>query len=80
VGLQSLIRAADEELLGSWASVSADLIPFFRFKDLTVYDKLADALEAMECEDSAHTSPIIPAFASLPAASTRAHIFLSDIT
>ncbi len=31
-GLQSLIRVADEELLGSWASITSDLITFFRSK------------------------------------------------
>ncbi len=36
VGLQSLIRAADEKLLGSWASVSADVIAYFRTKNLLV--------------------------------------------
>ena len=80
VRLQSFIRAADEELLGSWASDAADLISFFRSKDLIVYDKLANALEAMADEDGDQTAPIIPAVASLPAASTRAHIFLLDIT
>jgi len=34
VGLQSLIRAADEELLGSWAAVTADLITFCKSKGL----------------------------------------------
>ena len=47
VGLQSLIRAADEELLGSWASITSDLITFFRSKDMPVYTKLADALDSM---------------------------------
>ena len=35
VSLQSLIRAADEELLGSWASITSDLITFFRSKVMT---------------------------------------------
>jgi len=80
VGLQSLIRAANEKLLGSWASVSVDLISFFRSKDLTVYDNLANALDAMANEDGDQISPAIPAIASLQTVSTRAHIFFSDIT
>jgi hypothetical protein len=47
VGLQSLVRAVDEELLGSWASITTDLIKFFRSKDLNVYTILAEALESM---------------------------------
>jgi len=47
IGMQSLIRAADEELLGSWASLTANLIVFLRSKSLSVYDKQADALDAM---------------------------------
>jgi len=80
VGLQSLIRAADEELLGSWASVSADLVSFFRSKGLTVYDKLANALDAMANENDDQTSPVIPTMASLLAVSTRAHVYLANIT
>ena len=47
VGLQSLIRAADEKLLGSWASITSDMITFLRSNDLPVYNKLADTLDAM---------------------------------
>jgi hypothetical protein len=47
VGLQSLVRETDEELLGSWASITADLIKFFNSKDLHVYSKLVEALESM---------------------------------
>ncbi len=47
VCLQSLIRAADEELMGSWASITSDLITFFRSKNLPVYTKLVDALDSM---------------------------------
>ncbi len=36
VGLQSLARVADEELLGSWASVTPNLISFFRSKEMRV--------------------------------------------
>ena len=34
VGLQSLVRAADDELLGSWASVTTNLIALFRSNGL----------------------------------------------
>jgi hypothetical protein len=81
VGLQSLIRAANEELLGSWTSVTANLIAFFRSKNVTVYDNLADALDAMANEDRDSTATVtIPAVASLLTVSTRAHAFLADIT
>ena len=80
MGLQSLIRAAYEELLGSWAPVSAELISFLRSKGLNDYDKLADALDAMADEDGDQTSPIIPATASLLAVSTRAQVYLANIT
>ena len=37
VGLQSLIRTSDEELFGSWAAVTTDLINFCRSKGLSTY-------------------------------------------
>jgi len=81
VGLQSLIRAADEELLGSWAAVTADLIAFFRSKNQDVFDKLADALDTMAEENTDSTSTTtIPAVAALLTVSTRAHAFLADIS
>ncbi len=64
--MQSLIRVAYEELLGSWASVTAHLIVFLRSKGLGVYDKLADAMDAMADDDTDDTnSPVIPAVASI---------------
>ena len=60
--------------------MSADLISVFRSKDLTVHNKLADALDAMANEDGDHTSPVIPAVASLLAVSTRSRVYLADIT
>ena len=80
MGLQSLIRAAYEELLGSWASVTANLITFSRSKGLSVHDKLADALDAMVDENTDPATPIIPAVASLLAVKTRARGFLEDIS
>ncbi len=47
MGLQSLVRVADEELLGSWASITADLISFCRSKGRGVYSEIADALDSM---------------------------------
>jgi hypothetical protein len=49
--MQSLIRAVDEELPGSWASVTTILVVFLRSKSLSVYDKLSDALDAMADDD-----------------------------
>ena len=63
VGMQSLIRAAYEKLLGSWTSVTANLVALFRSKNLSVYDRLADALNAMADENCNSASPIIPAVA-----------------
>ena len=75
--MQSRIRVADEELLGSWASVTANLIVFLRSKSLSVYDKLADALDAMADDDTDNTnSPVIPSVASIMVVNT----FLADIT
>jgi hypothetical protein len=71
-GLQSLIRAAYEELLGSWASMTTNLLSFFRSKGLNVYDKLVDALDIMTEEDIYSATPIIPAVASVMALGTRA--------
>ena len=36
IGMQSFIKAADEKLLGSWASITAILIVFLRSKGLSV--------------------------------------------
>jgi hypothetical protein len=66
--------------LGSWASVTANLIAFFRSKGLGVYDRQADALDAMADEDTDPTTHVIPAVTSLLVVSTRSHGFLEDIT
>jgi len=79
-GLHSLVRAADEELLGSWASVTTDLIAFFRSKGLQVYDKLANALDTMCDEESNLETPVIPALTALLLVITRAHVCLTDIS
>jgi hypothetical protein len=80
VGLQSLMRAADEELLGSWASITSDLITFFISKDLLVYSKLAEALDAMaDIPGDSSNVVIIPAVETLLAVSGRAHAFLGNI-
>jgi hypothetical protein len=47
IGLQSLERAADEEFLGSFASISASLISFCRRTALPVYMEIAVAIESM---------------------------------
>ncbi len=79
--MQSLIKAAHEELLGSWASVTTNLIVFIRSKSLSIYDKLANALDAMADDDVEDTRvPVIPTVASLMTVSARAHTFLTNIT
>ena len=78
VGLHSLIRVADEELLGSWASTKADLIAFCRSKELSVYAKKIDALDSMaDRPDKQHEAPPHPAVTVI--VSTRAHAFLESI-
>jgi hypothetical protein len=79
--MQSLNRVVDEELLGSWASTTANLIVFLISKGLGVYDKLADALDAMADDDVGATEiPVIPTTGSVMAIIVRAHTFLADIT
>ena len=46
--LQSLERSADEELLGSFAGISASLISFCRSTERPVYIAIAEALESMD--------------------------------
>jgi hypothetical protein len=80
VGLQSFIRATNEELLGSWASITSDLITFFRSKNLPVYTKLANALESMvDSPDTLTEVPAIPVIESRLAIGTRAHAFIDII-
>jgi hypothetical protein len=47
IGLQTLERAADEELLGSFAGIAASLIAFCSRTELPVYIVIAEALESM---------------------------------
>ena len=47
IGLQSVERSDDEELLGSFAGIIASLIAFYRKTDLPVYIAIAEAREAM---------------------------------
>ncbi len=78
--MQSLMRAADEELLGSWASITADLIAFCRSKNQSVYTKIADALDSMfEFNDPLTNNTLPPATAAMLAVSTRAHGYLESI-
>ena len=80
VGLQSLIQAPDEELLGSLASITFDLMSFFRSKDSPVYTKLADALDSMaDTRDTTHGETLIPTIKLILSVSTRAHAFLDTI-
>ncbi len=66
--------------MGSWASVASDLIYFFRSKDLPVYAKLADALDAMADNPNDRSDTItIPAVETILAINKRAHAFLKNI-
>ena len=46
--MQSLECSADEELLGSFAEISASLISFCRSTELPVYIAIAEALESLD--------------------------------
>ena len=48
IGLQSLERYADEELLGSFAGIYASLIAFLKSTELPVYIAIAEGLEGMD--------------------------------
>jgi hypothetical protein len=77
VRLQSLIRAADEELLGSWASITSDLISFFRSKNMSVYSEIADALDSMADSSEHHdVNPLHPAVSVTFNVSIRADAYL----
>jgi hypothetical protein len=77
------MRAADEGILGSWASITADLIKFFMSKDLNVYTQLAGVLDSMVGEEDEPIDPIrtplIPVIAALVTVSTQTYAFLSEI-
>ncbi len=79
----SVIRASHEELLGSWALATADLIKVCRSKDLQVYSAMANAFDRM-ADSNARSNPqdpfvIFPVVDALLAISSRAHSFLADI-
>ena len=80
IRMQSLIKAASEELLGSWASVAAILISFLQSKGLDMNAKLADIMVAMADDDTDPLRPVIPTVSSLLVVSSKAQCFLSDIT
>jgi hypothetical protein len=74
-----MTRAADEELMGSWASVTFNLVAFLRSKGLSIYDKLADALDAMAVEDGEPEDQCFSAVASLLSIYNRSHTLLADV-
>ena len=51
IGLQSLERSADEELLSSFASISSSLTSFCRSTEQLVYIAIAKALEGMDASE-----------------------------
>ena len=50
-GLQSLVVAAEERFLGSFAGIAASLISFFKNTEMPVYIRIAEALEGTEDTD-----------------------------
>ncbi len=71
IGLQSLERSADEEILGSFAGISASLISFCRSTELPVYIAITEALESMDdiedllCSERRSKFPPLPLFSKL---------------
>jgi len=84
VGLQSLMRVVNKELLGSWASITADLITFCKSKGLLSYSMIADALDSMADPPPPHEEHQIacihPAIAAMKTFSVRAHTFPETIS
>jgi hypothetical protein len=62
-------------MIGSWASITADMITYFRAKSLPVYEELAKALDAMTDEETETT--IVLAVQSFLAVSARSKVLLS---
>jgi hypothetical protein len=52
-GLQSLVAAADEEYIGSFAEIASALISFYKNTELPVYIRIAIALEGTDDMDAA---------------------------
>ncbi len=59
--------------------MTSNLIHFVLTKCIDVYDKLADAFEAMAEEEPGTIVPLISAMATLSKVSTRARAFLADV-
>ena len=60
--------------------MTSNPIHFFKSKEMGVYDKLADALEAMAEDMPSTYDHVIPVVTTLLALNTRAHAFFFDIT
>ena len=84
-GLQSLIRTADEEIIGSWAAYTADLITLYRSKGLSAYSHIVDALDSIANHlptpmDDDHAPPLHPSIDAMMTDSMRAHAFFGTIS
>jgi hypothetical protein len=87
MGMTSLTRSADEEFLGSFASIAASLISFCRKTELEVYIRIAEALEDLgdtleQLEDDllSPTGQQSDTLASIRTVSERASISMSPPT
>jgi hypothetical protein len=78
------MRAYDDDLLGSWASVTADLVTFCGSKGLSVYSKISDALGSMADPPppfgGLHDSFSLPAIVAMMAISTMDRAYLETIS
>ena len=77
------MRAVDEEMLGSWASITANLIKSVRSNALNMHTEVANALESIADAEGELAGPIqtssIPAIATFMTVSTRTHTFFFEI-
>ena len=55
--MQSFESSADEEFVGSFAVISASLIPFSRNANLHVYTRIAETLEALDDMEGSQSCP-----------------------
>jgi len=78
------MRVVNKELLGSWASITADLVTFCRSKGISSYSVFADALDSMADPPpplEEHQIPCLhPAIAAMMVVSERVHTFLEAIS
>ena len=79
--MNSLSRSADEELIGSFATIASSLISLCMKTDLPVYIRIVEAVEALAdtvetVEDEVQSNPT-PMLTAIRNATERAEVALS---